>query len=680
MFQRLFKLFGASSAVTSTASAPTLPAPKKRNLASSRAFVDSAIDPGHQVLDREREKIVWADVPHYPAYDQGFPVVPADKLVQTYDETVRRVMGLSNFDGEVSRNAIHRILHNYAEYVHALPASYQQHYYGAGGLLKLGLDVGFHALQGSNGVVFTKESADIRSRAEPRWKLATFVAGIACEVYRTISSMRVTNQNGEEWNPLLQSLTDWLETTHATRYWVIWIKNDEFNSSRSVVSAIIPHLVDADILQYISKERQALFMMFSSITSGVRPSDPNPIALLVERKRFELVKRDVERNPNKIGQPQIGHHIDPAIIDAMRSLIKTQAWLVNQKGGRAWLTHEGLFVAWKQGGPELLKKLSQNEIPGIPNDVETIREIMQAHGIIDKNPNGKIYWQIVPEGTKANVDAVKISKPLLLIPDVDAILSEFKFQVLKENLDKVQPQDPATTSPPVSKPEPKVQEADSVSKPAKPKKNPPKITPAEKPAEAPLQKVTSSKGDIEEEGAAPSLLTESGEFDFSPDSLSPHFDGSVPPLDIDIPFFSDVSIADVESESSKVEPREFALIHENQSDDSVLDSEREARELSRLPKPVADLFRSLIQDFKSNKIKLTALSDSGVGIPFEVFQAPKSNVSFLAVMTSLSKISALYTPPGQTTKITTVEIKGENVKFIGVTRFFAASVFGWKGD
>lgn len=665
MFERILKFFGASSSTAATTTPSQLPAKRVRNLASARAAVDGAIDPGHEVLDREREKIVWADVPHYPAYDQGFPVVPADKLIDTYGETVRKVMNLANFDGAVSRDAIHRILHNYAEYVHALPASYQEHYYGAGGLLKLGLDVGFHSLQGSNGVVFTKESADIRSRAEPRWKMATFIAGLACEVYRTISAMRVTNQKGDEWSPLIQSLTDWLEVTESTRYWVIWVKNDDFSTHKSVVSMIIPHLVDSDILEYVSKERQALLMMFASITSGVRPSDPNPIALLVEKKRFQLVQRDIERNPNKLGRPQIGSHIDPAIIDAIRSLLKTQAWLINQKGSRVWLTKEGCFVAWKQGGGELIRKLSQNDIPGIPSDAETIREIMQAHGIIEKNPSGKIYWQIIPEGSRATVDAVKIAKPALIISDFEAIAAEVKFVVLKENVSEVKETSSTNSTGSAHEPESKPTAGRVTTKKSDDgeAKNERKKDRESKVKEGKL----SAKEDRQPELNLSEVTSIPENLAINPDA--DHF-GEVPPyFDSIPPPFSDVQLEDVLPDDE--DPKSCVDAEDNPE-------EREAREFSRLPKPVADLFRAIKKDFKDGRFTLHPLSDAGLGIPFEILENPGNGVGFLAVMTSLSKISALYTPPGQAAKITTIEVDGVQKRFVGVTRIFARSVFGWR--
>lgn len=656
MLKLLLKLFGKERQELLTQKSDGTVPRRIRSLASARALVDDAIDPGHEVLDPEREIVVWSDVPHYPAYDQGFPVVSADKLLSTYSNLVSRIAGLSNFDGATSRDAIHRILHNYAEYVHALPASYLEHYYGAGGLLKLGLDVGFHSLQASNGVVFTKESAEIRARAEPRWKLATFIAGIACEVYRTISSMRITNQRGDEWSPLIESLTEWLERTQSTRYWVIWVKNDDVANQRSVVSMIIPHLVDTDILEYISKERQALLMMFSSITSGVRPSDSNPIALLVEKKRFQLIKRDVERNPNKLGKPQIGSHIDPSIIDAIRSLLKTQVWQVNQKGGRVWLTAEGCFVAWKQGGPELIKRLAQNDIPGMPNDAETIREIMQAHGIIERNPSGKTYWSIVPEGAKATVDAVKISKPILIIPEFEALANQALFSLLKP-LKENSPESDAIVSAKVRNSE----DSKDGTKSAQKKPRSPKKSVSED-----SEKKTKSLQGEEEQLPLQSGLALNQPIDDYGKERSEETHG-----------FSQITIGDVIETDSDTE----SLVENDEPMDNDAKTDREARELSRLPKQVAEAFRELIKDYKAGKLKLHSFAGEGAGVPFEVLEAQVGGAGVLPVLTSLSKIGALYVPTGQSAKIIMIDDgQGQKKKVIGLTRIFAISVFGWKEE
>lgn len=614
------------------------PALRQRNLITERAPVDIAVDPGHEVFDPESELIVWSDIPRYPAYDQGFPVVQAEKLLGGYAQTMKSLKKMANFDGAFSQQAVQSVLQKYAEFVQGLPASYQEHYYGVGGLLKLGLDVGYYSLQGSNEVIFSKESADIRAKAEPRWKLAAFVAGVVSELHQTLSAMRVTNQKRDEWNPLVESLTDWLERTGATRYWVIWLRDDEFSTNRAVTGMILPYIVDKEILSYIGRERRALAMMYNAISYGVRPGEANAIAQLVEKKKFQLIKRDKGRNPNHVGRPQIGSHIDPAIVDAMRSLVKTQVWTVNQKGSRVWITKEGCFIAWKQGGPELLRKLQQSDIPGVPGDTETIREAMQSHGIISKNPSGKTYWQIVPDGSKALVEAVKLAKPEIVFFEWEKIAADATFQLLPQ------------------------QQKDS----ATPSTGAPKVVSVLPPKTKPVVVAT---GPVELPQSRPPQEPVAPEPSGPPDEDPPPpvgEDWEMPPPSEDVPPPELPPMSEEEMQQVSGGGRE--------------EPAREARELARLPAAVATLFRMLVKKYCKGEFNLVSVSETAVGIPLELLDQKQTGVSLVAVISALAKELMLFVPSSQSKKVISMEIDGQKREFVGIYKAHAKAIFGYRED
>jgi len=154
----------------------------------------------------------------FPATDPGFAALPVSDLLASADDLVSRIrlcFGLSRdaFDAEVQP-----LLQRYASYVHLLPATADNYFSSPAGLLNLGLEVAFYSLQGTDAHIFSGRSTiSARRQLEPRWRLATFIGGLCCELHRVLSHLIVTDDAGGEWPQFLVPLGDWLASRSATR-------------------------------------------------------------------------------------------------------------------------------------------------------------------------------------------------------------------------------------------------------------------------------------------------------------------------------------------------------------------------------------------------------------------------------------------------------------------------------
>ena len=106
----------------------------------------------------------------------------------------------------------------------------------------MGLEVAFFSVQGTDGHIFSGRSTiSVRRRLEPRWRHATFIAGLCCELHRTLSHVIVTDEKGNEWQPYMQPLSRWLAQQKADHYFLKWRPNAR--ESRCLGVFVLPHVI-----------------------------------------------------------------------------------------------------------------------------------------------------------------------------------------------------------------------------------------------------------------------------------------------------------------------------------------------------------------------------------------------------------------------------------------------------
>ncbi|MBK6639116.1 MAG: TraI domain-containing protein [Rhodocyclaceae bacterium] len=72
------------------------------------------------------------------------------------------------------------------------PATSTTYFRGTGGLFRFSLEMALNSLQSANAAVFPATGGvERRYVMTPKWQLATFLAGLCCQNYRTINSMVV---------------------------------------------------------------------------------------------------------------------------------------------------------------------------------------------------------------------------------------------------------------------------------------------------------------------------------------------------------------------------------------------------------------------------------------------------------------------------------------------------------
>ena len=343
------------------------------------------------------------EIPRYPPFAKGLPVAPIDKVVATQDELVERIRNALGFNREQHQELILPVIHRYAEFVHLLPASEAHHHRGAGGLFRHGLEVAFWAAQASEAVIFSMEgSPRERRNNEPRWRLASCFSGLLHDVGKPLSDVSVTDKDGSvTWNPYANTLYGWAAHHKIDRYFLRW-RDNRHKRHEQFSLLTIERIIPPNVLQYLSEAGPEILEAMLEAIAGT--STNQPVTKLMLKADQESVARDLKQSRLDVDEFSYGVPVERYVFDAIRRLVKTGKWKVNEAGARVWHLHQGVFITWRQLG-DLYELISKDKIPGIPRDPDTLADILIERGfaIPNKVPgsNGESahyrYWEVCPD-------------------------------------------------------------------------------------------------------------------------------------------------------------------------------------------------------------------------------------------------------------------------------------------
>jgi conjugal transfer pilus assembly protein TraI len=341
----------------------------------------------------------------------------ADELLTAHAELLSRIKLCYGVDRATFGADLLPPIRNWAAFVNRLPATADNYFRDAGGLFRLGLEVGFIALQGTDGhIVSGRSTISTRRQLEPRWRQATFLAGLCGELHRTLSHLVVTDTAGEEWPAYLEPLTGWLHERGSQSFVVRWLP--EAQESRALGLFALRHIVPGETLQYLATANRIVVpQLLASVAGTPLPGEPSTLAELVKRATALVIDRDLIANAHRDGRPARGAHVQRYLLDAMQRLVASHpAWAPNRERSRVWHGLDGLFVVWPQAAADIRKRLDEDDLPGIPRDPAAILGALVDARIVQACSEAQPLWTIRPASDKAALEAVKLCTPEMLLP------------------------------------------------------------------------------------------------------------------------------------------------------------------------------------------------------------------------------------------------------------------------
>ncbi len=356
----------------------------------------------------------------YPASDPGFACVPIDELLASHAELIARIKLCYGSSREDFEREVFILVRRYAEFVHLLPATADNYFSAPGGLLRLGLETSFFSLQGTDAHIFSGRSTiTARRHLEPRWRLATFIAGLCTESHRVLSHLTVTDNTGEAWPSYLQPLFNWLQDRHADRYFLHW--QPQAIETRGLGVFALAQVVPPAVLQYLAEGNTVIVPYLMASISGVALyRDRNVLDELVRRSLALVIDRNLVANADRYGAPQFGSHLERYLVDALRRLVSANsAWVPNREKSRVWFGADGLFLVWPNAANDVIEMLEADQLAGIPKAPETMLELLLAAGVFKAQDAEHATWTIRPPGSKITLEAVRLASAAILFSGIE---------------------------------------------------------------------------------------------------------------------------------------------------------------------------------------------------------------------------------------------------------------------
>ena len=135
----------------------------------------------------------------------------AEDLLAANEDLIGRIKLSFGQDWATFSDQTMPLIRAYADYVHWLPATASDFFDRPGGLFRLGLETAFYAVQGTDSRIFSgRLTITARRHLEPRWRQATFIAGLGSELHRALGHLEVLSADNTPWPAYLLPLSRWL--------------------------------------------------------------------------------------------------------------------------------------------------------------------------------------------------------------------------------------------------------------------------------------------------------------------------------------------------------------------------------------------------------------------------------------------------------------------------------------
>jgi hypothetical protein len=223
--------------------------------------------------------------------EDGLPAIGVAEVIAPHRDCLLRLREAYGMEQDAFERDVRSVVERYAQYVHLLPATADGPFGHAGGLFRMGLDIAFYALQASDGAIFSaRQTMSARAALEPRWRYATFLAGLCSELHRSLSHLTVSNDHGAAWPAYRQPLALWLRDTASRRYRVHWTAHPPAGRVLGIVAMV--HVVAPSTLQYLAQGNAVVVPhLVAALSGSALPGESTTLDRLVRRASALVCER-----------------------------------------------------------------------------------------------------------------------------------------------------------------------------------------------------------------------------------------------------------------------------------------------------------------------------------------------------------------------------------------------------
>jgi conjugal transfer pilus assembly protein TraI len=348
------------------------------------------------------------------APSSGLRLQAVDEILESNRELVGRIKLCYGCGTDSFNNDLLAPIRQYVQYVNQLPATMDSYFTGPGGLARIGLETAFFALQATDAQIFAgRATISNRRLLEPRWRRATFIAGLCNELHRTLSHIRVADAKGREWQPYLMPLSCWAAEKGVSSANVRWQAAQE---TRALGLFALPMIVPAETMCDLTKDNATIVPhMLACIAGATMYHEHSVMYRLVRHAAALVIHRNLRDNDGyRAGRPAL--HMARYMVEAMRELVLSHhGWQPNIGRSRLWYGQDGLFLVWPNGINDVVKLLEDEGLPGIPDTASGVLDILEAADLVRAQSGDCRVWTIYPPGAAEPLEAIRFAAPFTLL-------------------------------------------------------------------------------------------------------------------------------------------------------------------------------------------------------------------------------------------------------------------------
>lgn len=332
----------------------------------------------------------------YPPVDPGLPASSTRLILESQSDLIGILRRVVSSDEAAFQSRYLEPIKRLIDYIHLLPASSDEAFAGAGGLLRLSLEVAVYSLQAAGGRIFAPDAnVEQRHANEPRWKYATFLAALCSEIYRPLAACVVTNAGGETWPKFMCPLSQWLDESGVDRYYLNWQQSSKGVTTGAEASAVIGKVIPPEAMTWLEQGGPEITRaIYAAALGQARPGD-SILADVIEAIRVQVLRREEATKATRYGRLSVGHHIEPYILDSIRGYVESGKWNVHDKSGPIYFGTDGLYLEWPRCAEAIRSDLDARGVAGVPRSPQTLAEMLGRAGAILSQESGQWTWSLV---------------------------------------------------------------------------------------------------------------------------------------------------------------------------------------------------------------------------------------------------------------------------------------------
>ncbi|WP_338523983.1 MobH family relaxase [Pseudomonas batumici] len=301
-------------------------------------------------------------------------------------------------------------LERYADLVQHFPASESHHHAHPGGLLDHGLEIVVCALKlRQSHLLPLNTPPETQAQQAEAWTAGIAYAALLHDIGKLVTDLVVEDRAGQRWHP-------WhgpLRQPYRFRY----NPGRQYRLHGAAAGMLANTILGRGPLDWLSGFPELWAALLHALAGQYEHA--GILGELVIRADQASVAHALGGDPiQALSAPR--HALQRKLIEGLRYLMREGFKLNQPQASDGWLTEDALWLVSKTASDKLRAHLLSQGISGIPERNTTLFNILQEHGLVLDNPEGKAIWRATvhsESGWTQTFTLLKLAPALIWEPD-----------------------------------------------------------------------------------------------------------------------------------------------------------------------------------------------------------------------------------------------------------------------